>query len=614
MYLTIPGKDDFNLIQKIGSFDRRKIISSYSALNGFNKYSPYDICLRETGGTIESPRGTVYSTSLHEMKNSYDSEFNEVILTADAIEIETKGELVQETKTGEKIYNYGTCFLQNNELSDLSKYRYITSDSFTDTGKKYPISIDDNGEIVYGKILLNKETGKRIIVLKAVDNKIIDADPSLISPDAIERKDIIILEETPMRWLVDGEKAITIDTPFIAKAPENYVKSQLKTIINSPEFQEIFGLEPTQEKSKSKNPFKVGNQTLDQQVKKAIKIGIIPFLVGPPGVGKTEILESQSKHVLRYNMARFTPTSFTGKDYVIPGDTISYTDERGKTITHTEKALTGSSEPVWLQEVKQALEEAKEDGEDVILFLDEFDKLTPALQVFINGIIDENPTLGGWPVPEGVKIALAGNTTVDSLASNKISSEVSSRLMTILVKPNLDEWIRWAIKADIDPIVIAYLKIHPEDLLTTVYGADGRPDPTLSMNPRKWAKMVSKELKEARANESELMLKNYMSEEQVEKFMGFIDEYYDNYIDDILNETAPPYITADVGKNSFVVTILSVVTKIEQLRAVIKSIPENEFRRMFITTWVNYHPQHKTEAYEIIQEMQLEEESIKHGY
>ena len=189
MYLTIPGKDDFNLIQKIGSiFDRRKIISSYSALNGFNKYSPYDICLRETGGTIESPRGTVYSTSLHEMKNSYGSEFNEVILTADAIEIETKGELVQETKTGEKIYNYGTCFLQNNELSDLSKYRYITSDSFTDTGKKYPISIDDNGEIVYGKILLNKETGKRIIALKAVDNKIIDADPSLINPDAIERK------------------------------------------------------------------------------------------------------------------------------------------------------------------------------------------------------------------------------------------------------------------------------------------------------------------------------------------------------------------------------------------------------------------------------------------
>ena len=276
--------------------------------------------------------------------------------------------------------------------------------------------------------------------------------------------------------------------------------------------------------------------------------------------------------------------------------------------------MTGSSEPVWLQEVKKALEEAKEDGEDVILFLDEFDKLTAPLQVFINGIIDENPTLGGWAIPKGVKIVIAGNTTIDSLASNKISSEVSSRLMTILVKPNLDEWIRWAIKADIDPIVIAYLKIHPEDLLTTIYGADGRPDPTLSMNPRKWAKMVSKELKEARTNGSVLMLGNYMSSEQIEKFMGFIDEYYKNYIDDILNDTAPPYITADVGRNSFVVTVLSVVTKIEQLRAVIKSISENEFRRMFITTWVNYHPQHKTEAYEIIQEMQLEEESIKHGY
>ncbi len=623
MYLTIPSKEDVDLISKAEEIrPLRKVITHYDSIEGFSAYSPYSITLKDPSGTTDIPSGTVYNTSASKVQSSYGRDYVETMLVANASDIEAKGTLDGITPTGEKVMTLGKCFLHDNSINVVQTYAFIPPESLIYTGEKTPISIREDQKIYggsdeknfYAKVLYNKVTGKKIVALKSEDGKLVDARPEEINSEAIRSKKIIILEERPIRWLIDGDKAITIDRTLISSPPVDYQNSNLKATINSSLFQETLGFGQVVEQKRSKNPFRVGDQTLDQQLKKAIRIGIIPFLVGPPGVGKTEIVESQSKHVLRYNMARFTPTSFTGKDYVIPGDTISYTDESGKTVTHTEKALTGSSEPVWLQEVKQALEEAKEDGEDVILFLDEFDKLTPPLQVFINGIIDENPTLGGWPVPKGVKIVLAGNTTVDSLASNKISSEVSSRLMTINVRPNLDEWIRWAIKSDIDPMVIAYLKIHPEDLLTTIYGPDGRPDPSLSMNPRKWAKMVSKELKESRLNGSELMLRNYMSEEQVEEFMGFIDEYYDNYIEEILNDEAPLHITEDVGRNSFIVTILSVITKIEQLRTVLKTIQEKEFKKMFIVTWVGYHPQYKTEAYEIIQEIKLEEEGVRHGY
>ena len=621
MYLTIPSKEDGELLEKIDSLKfLRKIISSYNSLDGFSSYSPYRITTREPGGTTDRPSGTIYYTTMHIMNDTMPDSYVETKLIARREDIEEKGTLEGTLPTGEKIMTLGRCFLHANSINITQTYSFIPPESFVYTGERTLICVGEpegnteySDEGFYASVLYNKVTGKKIVALKAENGKLVDARPEEINSETIRSKKIIILEECPIRWLIDGDKAITIDTTILSMPPYDYQNSNLKNTINSNFYQETIGIGQLEQKKQRKNPFKVGEQTLDQQLKKAIKIGIIPFLVGPPGVGKTEIIESQSKHVLRYNMARFTPTSFTGKDYVIPGDTISYTDDSGKTVTHTEKALTGSSEPIWLQEIKQALEEAKEDGEEVILFLDEFDKLTPSLQVFINGIIDEHPTLGGWPVPKGVKIVLAGNTTVDSLASNKISSEVSSRLMTINVKPNLDEWIKWAIKAEIDPIVIAYLKIHPEDLLTTVYGLDGRPDPSLSMNPRKWAKMVSKELKESRLNGSELMLKNYMSNEQVEKFMEFIDEYYDNYIEEILNGEAPLHITEDVGRNSFVVTTLSVVTKIEQLRTVLNTIKEKEFKRMFIVTWVGYHPQYKTEAYEIIREIELEE-GVTHGY
>jgi hypothetical protein len=133
------------------------------------------------------------------------------------------------------------------------------------------------------------------------------------------------------------------------------------------------------------------------------------------------------------------------------------------------------------------------------------------------------------------------------------------------------------------------------------------------MNPRKWVKMVHKCIVESRKTGEPLMIDNYMTEEQVAKFMNFIDQYYENRVDEILDGTAPLYVSEDIGQNSFLLNTLSVVTKVEQLKTVVPYIKDKEYRVYFFRNWLYYHQDKKTEAYEVMQEIKLDEESVGHG-
>lgn len=625
MYLRLPEKEDLDLVAKMfnHSSSSDNMIDEHDALTNFSYY-PFKILTKNIGGTIEEPVSLTFKSSydkslrklvaILEDEKLFDSNYPAWFIS-NASEVLKNGTVEKELETGEKIVSYGKGFKQVISNYELEFLNICGPDAWKDTGRKMPIAIDNKtGVITSATVVRNELTGKNYIALKcSEDGHLVDVNPADINYTNVINKNIILCEEKDIRWLVDGDKAIALSSTLLTNLFSDYTNSPLKALLASPEYQASLGFEPTIEKAKTRNPFTVGKLTLDQQLKKSLKIGVIPFLVGPPGIGKTEIIESQSKHVKTYIMSTWSPTSFTGKDYVIPADVITTVDENGNKITHTERALTGRAKPEWLTDIERELELAKEDGEDVILFLDEFDKLTPDLQVFVNGIISNKPTLGGWPVPEGVKIVLAGNTTVDSLASNKISSEVSSRLMTIKVKPDVEEWLKWAVKNNIDPLIIAYIKNNKSDLLTVEKGPDGRVNPELSMNPRKWVKMVNKGIIESRVTGEPLMINNYMTEAQVEKFMNFINQYYDNRIDDILDGTAPLYVTDDIGQNSFVLTTLSTIARVDQLKNVLPFIKNKEYRIFFLRNWLNYHPDNKTEVYEIMQEISLDEESVEHG-
>ena len=617
MYLTIPSKKNIDMLKDLPKYNYETgLVASYDSINGFS-LAKYDICLSDKD-SIEDDTCSIYEPNLDSIRTFYLSinkeRFFPLYMVGRANDIIANGKKV-EGFNDDKYTQYicGIAFSQVKNFEDINKV-LISINDLEKTDKKAPILVDANGDTVFATIYHSKILNKNFLFLTSENEILKEAQLSSVSMSEIENHNLIICEEVPLRWLVSkkDDTAISIDSPMVTTMVPNYAKSKLKKMLNSSEFQELFEIDKSVKKKKT-NPFKVGLPTLDSQIKKAIDVGMIPFLVGPPGVGKTEIIESQSKHVLRYNMARFTPTSFTGKDYVIPGDVVTY-EENGKTITKTTKALTGSAEPEWLQDVKKALEESKVDGEKVILFLDEFDKLTPSLQVFINGIIDDNPTLGGWKIPKGVSIVLAGNTTVDSLASNKISSEVSSRLVRINVNPNVDEWLKWAIKEKIDPIVISYIKTYPNDILTKEVGRDGRVDPSLSMNPRKWAKMVSRELACSRVTGLNLMLDNYMSEQQIKKFMDFIDHYYDNSIEEILAGDTSNFTIESVDQNVFVTSILTVITDKSKLKEILNLFSNEELRKFFLSAWVSYHENDKSYAYQVYEEFKLEREALTDGY
>ena len=119
-----------------------------------------------------------------------------------------------------------------------------------------------------------------------------------------------------------------------------------------------------------------------------------------------------------------------------------------------------------------------QDGEG-ILFLDELNAAPAMVQASCYQLVLDRK-LGEYTLPEGWAIVAAGNRDSDRAATTRMPTPLRNRFVHIDFEVDVQEWSEWAIKANVRPEVIAFIRFRPE--LLSAFDRDANAFPS----PRSW--------------------------------------------------------------------------------------------------------------------------------
>lgn len=197
---------------------------------------------------------------------------------------------------------------------------------------------------------------------------------------------------------------------------------------------------------------------------------------GPPGIGKSAVAHQVSaklgRTVIDVRASTLDPTDLRGLPSL----------KDGKTVWNAPCFLPDGST-----------------GPTTLLF-DELNRAAPMTQnALLQLVLDRK--LGEYTLPDDCYILCCCNREQDGGGVSKMNSALSNRFAHLHMKPDINDWSRWAITNGVEPVTIAYVRSFPDQLFR--FDRSERAYPT----PRSW-EFVSRITKQKPSPAIELALFN----------------------------------------------------------------------------------------------------------
>lgn len=261
------------------------------------------------------------------------------------------------------------------------------------------------------------------------------------------------------------------------------------------------------------------------------------FLMGPPGIGKTAIMEQVASELgvglVSYSMTHHTRQSALGLPFI---EKKIYGGVEYSVSEYTMSEIIAS---VYDMMERTGLTEG-------ILFLDEIncvsETLAPAMLQFLQYKI-----FGRHRVPAGWIVVTAGNPPEYNNSVREFDIVTWDRLKRIDVEPDYDVWKEYAYKKGIHPAILTYLDIKKSDFYKIETTVDGKSFVTA----RGWSDLsdMMKLYEQNGIPIDEKLVQQYLQNKKIAKefaiYYDLFQKYKSDYqVDKILAGKAPEEIKA----------------------------------------------------------------------
>lgn len=202
-------------------------------------------------------------------------------------------------------------------------------------------------------------------------------------------------------------------------------------------------------------------------VTRAIRAKRPIFVWGPPGIGKSDVVDD-----ICYNR-------LPGNNFLIDMRLalMEPNDLRGFPFRNPD---TGQME--WAPPVDLPTQELANQYDHIVLFLDELNSAPPSVQAAAYQLI-LNRRIGQYVLPDNVVIVAAGNRETDRGVTYRMPPPLANRFRHINMMVDFQDWQRWAMNNQQHPDVIGYLSYFKNDL----FDFDAKSASSAWASPRSWS-------------------------------------------------------------------------------------------------------------------------------